>query len=69
MMRIKMHGGESEMGMPPYDEGDEEDYQAACDVKTLLEAERIKADKDRMKAAVKKAKEQRKMLEKVNSDG
>ncbi|HUU25590.1 MAG TPA: hypothetical protein VMW68_08530 [Methyloceanibacter sp.] len=44
---------------------DEDDFRAEGDLRHLIEAEKIKADKDRLKAAMAKAKEQREALEKV----
>jgi len=44
---------------------DEKGWQAESDLRHLIEAEKIKKDKDRLKAAMAKAKEQREALEQV----
>ena len=41
------------------------DFQAENDMRTLIDAEKIKKDKGRMSAAMKKGKEQRVALETV----
>ena len=41
------------------------DWQAENDMRTLIDAEKIKKDKGRMSAAMKKGKEQRVALESV----
>ena len=43
----------------------EEDFHAESDMRTLIEAERIKLNKGRMSAALKKGREQRDALSKV----
>ena len=43
----------------------EEDFRSESDMRTLIEAERIKLDKGRMSAALKKGKEQRDALTQV----
>ncbi len=43
----------------------EEDFRAESDMRTLIEAEKIKKDKGRMSAALKKGKEQRDALASV----
>ncbi len=43
----------------------ETDFQAEHDMRTLIDAEKIKKDKSRMAAALKKGKEQRVALESV----
>jgi len=45
-----------------YDDGY---YQAEDDVRTLIEAEKIKADKDRLRRATAKMREQRDALQKA----
>lgn len=43
----------------------DEDYHAENDMRTLIDAEKIKKDKGRMSAALKKGKEQRDALANV----
>ena len=43
----------------------EADFQAESDMRSLIEAEKIKKDKGRMSAALKKGKEQRDALANV----
>lgn len=44
----------------------EEQFQAEQDVRTMIEADRVKADKKRLSRAVKEAKAQMKALEGFN---
>jgi hypothetical protein len=46
---------------------DDKEFEAEQDVRTLLNAEKIKGDKPRLKRAMAKAKEQMKALEKVRT--
>jgi hypothetical protein len=43
----------------------EKDWQAESDLRTLIEAEKIKRDKKRLAAAMKKKREMKKALEQV----
>ena len=45
---------------------DEAKYQAEDDLRTLVRANEIKADKKRLRAAMKCAKEQMKALDEIN---
>lgn len=47
----------------------EKEWQADSDMRTLIEAEKIKKDKPRFRRAMKKAKEQRDQLAQVMSNG
>ena len=51
--------------MPKMDKVDKE-YQAECDLRTLVEAEKIRKDKPRLTSAMKKRKEQIAALQKVD---
>lgn len=44
---------------------EENDWMAENDLRTLIDAEKIKADPKRMKAAMKKQTEMKKALEKI----
>ena len=44
---------------------EEKDWQAESDLRTLIEAEKVKADKPRLKAAMAKKREMQKALGKV----
>lgn len=44
---------------------EEKDWQAESDLRTMIEAEKIKADKPRLKAAMAKRKEMQKALSNV----
>ena len=44
---------------------EEKNWRAEDDLRTLIEAEKIKADKSRLRAAMAKKKEQMKQLEKL----
>ena len=53
--------------MPKYpSENDEKDWQAESDADTLIRAEEIKADKDRVKRARAKLEERREAMDKVD---
>ena len=52
----------SKSNVAAFDEGD---FQAENDMRTLIDAEKIKKDKGRMSAALKKSKEQRAALDSV----
>lgn len=54
--------------MPGISKADEARFQAESDVRSLVEAEKIKRNKNRMAAAMKMAKEQRAALDKVKGD-
>lgn len=43
----------------------DKDWQAESDLRTLIEAEKIKGDKKRMQAAMKKKREMNQDLEKI----
>lgn len=43
-----------------------DEYQAECDLRTLIEAEKIKADKKRIAAAMKKKAEMQKALTSID---
>lgn len=47
----------------------DKDFQAEDDLRTLIEAEKIKRDKSRLKAAMAKGNEKRKDLAKVMKKG
>lgn len=47
--------------------GPNKDWQAECDVRTLMEAEKIKADKPRHRRAVGHARKQMDHLKKVHN--
>lgn len=47
---------------------DRQEFQAEDDVRTLINAEKIKRDKPRLKRALVKAKEQREALAAVTSE-
>ena len=49
--------------------GPDKDWEAESDLRTLINAEKIKKDKSRMSAAMKKAKEQRDALANVAKEG
>lgn len=46
---------------------DEQDWQADSDMRTLIEAEKIKKDKPRLRRAMRKATEQREALAKITA--
>jgi hypothetical protein len=50
------------IGMP-------DDYQAECDLRTLIDAEKIKADKSRLKAAMAKHAAQKKAIDAIDAMG
>lgn len=54
------------MPHPPVSDEDKE-FKAEQDVRTLVDAEKIKADAPRLKRAMTKAREQMKALRKVQS--
>lgn len=56
--KSKSSGAAVAPGMDP-------EYQAECDMKTLIDAEKIKKDKTRLTAAMKKAREQRDAMNSV----
>jgi len=47
----------------------ESEYEAESDMRTLIEAEKIKKDKKRLSRAMKKAKEQRDAMQSVMNKG
>jgi len=59
--------GEMEENESPEDMG-EMDWKADGDCRTLIEAEQIKKDKPRLKAAMKKAKEKMAALKELESN-
>lgn len=48
--------------------GTDKDYQAECDLRTMVDAEKIKKDKGRMAAAMKKHKEMMAALSAVSKE-
>ena len=51
----------------PHLRADGKDFESEQDVRTLLNAEKIKGDKTRLKRAMKKARDQMSALEKVRT--
>ena len=49
----------------PHLSAEDKEFEAEQDVRTMLNAEKIKSDKSRLKRAMAKAREQMKALEKV----
>lgn len=52
------------VGMPG---GEDKDHQAECDLRTLIDAEEIRADSARLRAAKAKAREKAGSLKKITA--
>lgn len=59
-----MKSGSKVAAMP----AEEKEWRADSDLRTLIEAEKIKADPERLKAAMKKRVEMKKALDTVKGD-